>query len=73
MGQISLEISSELKMQNKMLDDMGEELDSAELNLAVVTKKTQELIKKSGGCGYFSAIVGLSFVVILLFFLIVYT
>ncbi|GMI46991.1 hypothetical protein TrCOL_g11120 [Triparma columacea] len=73
LGQISLEISSELKMQNKMLDDMGEELDSAELNLAVVTKKTQELIKKSGGCGYFSAIVGLSFVVILLFFLIVYT
>ncbi|GMH72705.1 hypothetical protein TrRE_jg11655 [Triparma retinervis] len=73
LGQISLEISSELQTQNKMLDEMGDELDSAELNLAVVTKKTQELIKKSGGCGYFSAIVGLSLVVILLFFLIVYT
>jgi len=56
-----------------MLDDMGDELDSAEMNLAVVTKKTQELIKKSGGCGYFSAIVGLSLLAILLFFLIVYT
>eukprot|EP00520_Triparma_pacifica_P003332 CAMPEP_0118658264 /NCGR_PEP_ID=MMETSP0785-20121206/14475_1 /TAXON_ID=91992 /ORGANISM="Bolidomonas pacifica, Strain CCMP 1866" /LENGTH=113 /DNA_ID=CAMNT_0006551269 /DNA_START=49 /DNA_END=387 /DNA_ORIENTATION=+ len=54
LGQISLEISSELKTQNKMLDGMGDELDNAELNLAVVTKKTQELIKKSGGCGYFS-------------------
>ena len=43
LGQISLEISSELQVQNKMLDDMGNELDDADINLEIVTRKTQEL------------------------------
>eukprot|EP00518_Triparma_eleuthera_P014422 CAMPEP_0182468652 /NCGR_PEP_ID=MMETSP1319-20130603/15837_1 /TAXON_ID=172717 /ORGANISM="Bolidomonas pacifica, Strain RCC208" /LENGTH=125 /DNA_ID=CAMNT_0024668873 /DNA_START=105 /DNA_END=479 /DNA_ORIENTATION=+ len=69
LGQISLNINEELTAQNKMIDEMGMELDDAELNLAVVTKKTQELIKKSGGCKYFSIIVCLSIVVVILFLL----
>ena len=73
LGMISMEISAELSSQNKMLDEMDKDLDSTELNLEVVTKKTQELIKKSGGCRYFAAIICLSFVVVLLFFLILYT
>ena len=73
LGQISLEISSELQVQNKMLDDMGNEFYDADINLEIVTRKTQELIQKSGGCKYFSVIVVLCLVVIILFFLIVYT
>ena len=73
LGQISLNINEELTTQNKMIGEMGMELDDAELNLAVVTKKTQELIKKSGGCRYFSIIVCLSIVVVVLFLLIIYT
>ena len=73
LGQISLNINEELTAQNKMIDEMGMELDDAELNLAVVTNKTQELIKKSGGCKYFSIIVCLSIVVVILFLLIIYT
>mmetsp|Transcript_9490 Transcript_9490/g.17236 ORF Transcript_9490/g.17236 Transcript_9490/m.17236 type:complete len:127 (-) Transcript_9490:8-388(-) len=73
LGQISLEISEELQEQNKMLDGMGEELDDADMNLEIVTRKTQELIQKSGGCKYFSVIVVLCLVVVILFFLIVYT
>lgn len=73
LGMISLEISDELQAQNKMLDEMGEDLDQADINLEIVTRKTKELIKKSGGCKYFSIIVVLSLVVAILFFLIVYT
>jgi hypothetical protein len=73
LGQISMSISSELSAQNRMLDELGDDLDNAEDGLSVVTKKTQELIKKSGGCGNFFIIVILVFVVVVLAFLIIYT
>ncbi len=73
LGVISMEISNELNEQNKMLDEMEVDLERADDNLAIVTKKTQDLIKKSGGCKYFSIIAVLSLVVVILFFLIIYT
>ena len=68
-----MNIHDELKDQNKMLDEMDGDLDKATSNLEIVTKKTQDLIKKSGGCMNFFVIVGLSVVVLVLFFLIIYT
>ena len=73
LGMISMEISNELQDQNRMLDGLGRDLDNAEDQLTIVTAKTQELIKKSGGCGNFSIIVCLVLVVVILFFLIMYT
>lgn len=73
LGQLSLNIHEELGHQNKMLDEMEEDLDKATTNLHFVTRKTQELIKKSGGKRNFLLIVGLSVVVAVLVLLILYT
>lgn len=44
----SLEISKELDQQNKMLENVNTDFEEAIGGLDAVTKKTQELIKKSG-------------------------
>jgi syntaxin 6 len=54
-----------------MLDELDDELEKAEGNLTYVTKKTQELIKKSGGKRNCILIVCLSVLVIILLFLII--
>lgn len=50
-GRPSLEISKELDQQNKMLDNVNTDLEEAIGGLDVVTKKTKDLIKKSGEGG----------------------
>ena len=45
---ISLEISKELDQQNKMLDNVNQDFEEAITGLDAVTKKTKDLIKKSG-------------------------
>ena len=49
LGTLSLGIHEELNSQNRMLDDMENDLENATTNLEIVTKKTKDLIKKSGG------------------------
>ncbi|CAM9184049.1 unnamed protein product [Pylaiella littoralis] len=49
LGSISLEISNELDQQNKMLNNVNADFEEAIGGLDAVTKKTQELIKKSAG------------------------
>jgi len=56
-----------------MLNEMEEDLDTATENLSLVTRKTKELIQKSGGKRNFIIIVALSVVMIILFFLVLYT
>jgi flagellar biosynthesis/type III secretory pathway M-ring protein FliF/YscJ len=56
-----------------MLNEMEEDLETAEQNLSLVTRKTKELIQKSGGKRNFIIIVALSVVMIILFFLVLYT
>ena len=73
LGQMSLNISEELEQQNKMLDSMETDLDAAGEDLDMVTRKTQEFIKKAGGTGNFIVIVVLSLVALVLFFLVLYT
>mmetsp|Transcript_17779 Transcript_17779/g.22100 ORF Transcript_17779/g.22100 Transcript_17779/m.22100 type:complete len:130 (-) Transcript_17779:334-723(-) len=73
LGKLSLGISEELDQQNRMLDNMEDDLDKAADNLDFVTLRTRELIKKSGGKKNCLIIVGLTLVVILLIFLIIYT
>jgi uncharacterized protein YoxC len=45
---MSLTISNEIKDQNRMLESMDGDVDDAQSQLDVITKKTAELIKKSG-------------------------
>lgn len=59
--------------QNKMLDEMEDDLETATTNLSLVTLKTKELIQKSGGKRNFTLIVMLTVIVIVLLFLVLYT
>lgn len=56
-----------------MLNEMEDDLDTATQNLGLVTRKTKELIQKSGGKRNFIIIVMLTIVMIVLFFLVLYT
>ena len=60
-------------MVSRMLTEIEGDLDQATNRLAYVTKKTKDLIQKSGGKKNFCIILGLSFVVVILLFLIIYT
>eukprot|EP00752_Nemacystus_decipiens_P001251 g1249.t1 len=73
LGNISLEISKELDQQNKMLENVNADFEEAIGGLDAVTKKTQELIKKSGGLRNFLVIVILVAILAVLVFLVIYT
>mmetsp|Transcript_67155 Transcript_67155/g.135345 ORF Transcript_67155/g.135345 Transcript_67155/m.135345 type:complete len:107 (-) Transcript_67155:13-333(-) len=49
MGEMALGIKSEIETQNKMIGDLEEDVDQAQNNIDLVTEKTKDLIKKSGG------------------------
>lgn len=72
LGQLSLGIHEELGNQNKMLDEMEDQLDHATNRLDFVTKKTKELIQKTGGKRDCLLIFGLSFVVIILTYVLLF-
>jgi t-SNARE complex subunit (syntaxin) len=73
LGQLSLSISEEMDSQNVMLDELGEEVSAAQETADVLTKKTAELVKLSGGPRQFCAILILSAVLFILVLLVVYT
>jgi len=70
LGELSLNIHEEVGHQNKMLDDMNEDLDQAANNLDLLTKKTQLLIQSAGGKKYFCIILVLSLVLLILVLLV---
>lgn len=72
LGKMSMSISEELGQQNKMLDEMDDDLDTAGENLDIVTRKTKDFIEKAGGTKNFLIILGLSVVVFVLILLIIY-
>jgi t-SNARE complex subunit (syntaxin) len=72
LGQMSLQISEELGFQNKILNEIDDDLDEAYENLDIVTRKTQEFIQASGGTKNFLIILALILVIVVLILLIVY-
>mmetsp|Transcript_25044 Transcript_25044/g.35051 ORF Transcript_25044/g.35051 Transcript_25044/m.35051 type:complete len:135 (-) Transcript_25044:1314-1718(-) len=73
LNQMSLNIHEELGYQNDMLDNMETDLDKATDNLDMLTLKTKEMIQKAGGKQNFLVILGLTGVVVVLLFLVMYT
>ncbi len=73
LGQMSNTITEELDYQNKMLDNMEEDLETATDNLDLLTRKTKEMIQKAGGKQNFLIILVLTAVAIILLLLILYT
>ena len=72
LGDMSTNISEELGQQNKMLDSMETDLDTANEDLDLVTRSTKQLIAKSGGTTNFCIIAALSIAVFVLLFLVIY-
>ena len=56
-----------------MIGDLDEDMNEAVDSLDMVTKKTKELIAKSGGCKWFAIVVFLSLVLLILTLLVIYT
>ena len=60
-------------MQNRMLDDLHEETEKAANHADMITKQTQDLVKKAGGPKTFCFILGLTCLLVILALLVVYT
>mmetsp|Transcript_7645 Transcript_7645/g.12890 ORF Transcript_7645/g.12890 Transcript_7645/m.12890 type:complete len:144 (+) Transcript_7645:70-501(+) len=73
LNRLSLSISTELKEQSAILDELDRDTEHAMDTIELITKKTQDLIKKSGGAKYFSIIVCLTIILIILTLLVIYT
>jgi hypothetical protein len=73
LGDLSLNISKEIELQNRMLDTLETETDIARDKVDILTKKTKEIIKKSGGMKNFCIIVSLVAILIVLTLLVIYT
>jgi hypothetical protein len=71
LGQMSLQISEELDSHNKILSEMDQDLDEANQNLDLVTRKTKEFIEASGGTRNFLVILVLMCVVVILLWMVI--
>ena len=49
---ISLDISREIKEQNRKLDDVSNDMDKAQDKADLLTRKTRELVKNAGYAYY---------------------
>jgi hypothetical protein len=72
LGIMSLQINDEIGFQNKMLDDMEQDLDEADENLNIVTRSTKDFIERAGGTKNCIIIVVLAVVVLVLLIILIY-
>jgi predicted nuclease with TOPRIM domain len=73
LGEMGMTINDELDDQNRMIDELGTDMDKAGNNLEMITAKTKELVKASGGCKMFCALVWLTMILLFLIVLVIYT
>jgi t-SNARE complex subunit (syntaxin) len=48
LGQLSLEISNEIQLQNRALDSLEADVDKVQTSMEMVNQATEKLIKKAG-------------------------
>jgi hypothetical protein len=73
LGEMSLNISKEIDLQNRMLSSLEVEMDGAHEKADTLNKRTAELIKRGGGpktCGVIACLV---IVLIILILLVIYS
>mmetsp|Transcript_13452 Transcript_13452/g.17718 ORF Transcript_13452/g.17718 Transcript_13452/m.17718 type:complete len:128 (-) Transcript_13452:243-626(-) len=73
LGHLSLKIGEEIEDQNRILTELDTDLDNTVDKLDMITRKTKELVKKSGGPKWFLAIIVLSAIFLVLLMLVLYT
>lgn len=72
-GDISLNISKEIDLQNRMLSNLEVDVEAGQQKVSMLTQKTKELVKKAGGCRNFGIILALTLIFLFLLFLVLYT
>jgi len=72
LNELSVGINQELKLQNKMLNDLDRDVDEAAEKMNFVMGKLARLLKTKDSCQIWVILI-LTFVLILLIFLVVYT
>ena len=72
LSNLSRDIASEVTVQSTVIEEVTEEVDTANALVAATTKRVDDLVKKSGGCGWFSIIVALCVVVFILFLIVIF-
>ncbi|GMH57573.1 hypothetical protein TrST_g3973 [Triparma strigata] len=70
-GNMAEAINVELGVQNKMIDELGEDLDEAEARMGMVMGKLSKLLKTKDGCQLWT-IITLTLVLLVLCFLVFY-
>ncbi|GMH62204.1 hypothetical protein TL16_g09093 [Triparma laevis f. inornata] len=70
-GNMAETINVELGVQNKMIDELGEDLDEAEARMGLVMGKLSKLLKTKDGCQLWT-IISLTLVLLVLCFLVFY-
>jgi len=73
LGELSLGISREIDLQNRMLDQLDEDTDKAQSQADMLTRRTADLVKQTGGPKTCMVIVILTAVFVLLLLLVIYT
>lgn len=73
LGDLSLSMSKEIELQNRMLEDLEADTDAARDKVDTLTKKTREIVKRSGGPRTFCLIVVLVLILVVLTLLVIYT
>ncbi|GBG27451.1 Syntaxin-61 [Hondaea fermentalgiana] len=69
----ALSFKEEIERQNATLDEIGKDMDGTQINMKAIEAKTNELVERAGGPGWFCIIVVLSAIAMTLFMLIIYT
>ncbi|GLD97709.1 hypothetical protein PINS_up006399 [Pythium insidiosum] len=72
LGEVAVTINHEVKSQNKMLDDLSEEVDTAQEQMNFVMDKMSKLLKTKDKC-QLGLIIVLCFVLAVMVFLVIYT
>mmetsp|Transcript_21651 Transcript_21651/g.66747 ORF Transcript_21651/g.66747 Transcript_21651/m.66747 type:complete len:100 (-) Transcript_21651:25-324(-) len=71
LSKMGREIKSELDEQNAMLNDLEDAMDENLEGMALISKRTSDLVKKAGGRRWCAVIALLSLVVVVLIYLII--
>ena len=69
---MSRDISTEVTSQSVIIEEVSSEVAETTLSMDVMTKRVNKLIKESGGCGWFSAIVVLAIIAFVLLLIIIF-
>uniref|UniRef100_A0A7S2WS45 t-SNARE coiled-coil homology domain-containing protein n=1 Tax=Mucochytrium quahogii TaxID=96639 RepID=A0A7S2WS45_9STRA len=72
-GQMAHGFGEELRAQNDLLDEVDSDMQRTQGAMKMVEGKTQQLVEKAGGPGWFCLTVALGCLAFFLFLLIIYT